>query len=198
MIEKLLKLLKIRFAGELTLKDGTPIIVSGDLAIGVEVKVNGPDGVIPLPAGSYELESGQIITVDDKGVITDIVEQVENPESPDEEAPTVEVDEAKPTEEEVPVEEKPVEEVPVEDPMKKMDEMIAKIAELEAKIKELESKTSNLSEETNRFNSELETIKNRTSFTKELPKNSTPDVVITSNPKVEQINKFRQLKNQSK
>ena len=58
MIEKLIKLLKIKLEGELVLKDGTPIIVDGDLAVGANVSVQSPDGVIPLPDGSYELETG--------------------------------------------------------------------------------------------------------------------------------------------
>jgi len=61
MINKLLKILKIKFIGEVILKDGTPCVLDGDLAIGVGIKVQTPDGMIDLPDGNYELETGQII-----------------------------------------------------------------------------------------------------------------------------------------
>jgi hypothetical protein len=194
MIDKLLKLLKIKFAGDLILKDGTPLLISGDLAVGVEVKVAGPDGPIPLPAGPYELESGQIITVDDKGVITDIVDVVDVAETPDVETGT-------PTTEEVVVEEepkKPEEEKPVEEkPVEPTTDLEAKIKELEEKIKALEDKIMNLSADTEKnkleFSSEIDLIKTKANFTKEISRNSTPDVVVTS-PIIDKINHFRQLK----
>jgi hypothetical protein len=195
MYEKLLKLLKVHLAGELTLKDGTSIIVDGDLAVGVKVSVQGPDGIIPLPAGSYELESGQIITVDENGTITDIVEQVETPETPDNNVAPEEVV----VEDAAPVDtptDTPVETPPMDEKMKKiMDDMMTKIAELEAKIAELETKTSNLSSESVNFTSEINLIKEKALFPKELSKNSTPETTYVVSEKADMITKYRQLKN---
>jgi len=196
MLDKIIKLLKLRFAGEMTLKDGTPIIISGDLTIGVEVKVNGPDGPILLPAGTYELESGQIITVDEKGLITDIVEVVDTPENPDTETGAPSVDE--------PIEVEEVKDPVVEEPKEPTDsgtttkdmpvvDMETKFKDLEDRIKSLEDKTSKLSEETTKFDTDLELIKNKATFSKELSKNSSPDVATTS-PLVDKINRIRQLK----
>jgi len=204
MIEKLLKLLKIKFQGELTLKDGTQIIVDGDLAVGAKVSVQSPDGLMELPDGSYELESGQIITVE-KGLITDIVEQVETPEEPDQEPPVVEEEAKTPPAEEPKEETPPAEEAP---PAEDLKTLATKIAELEAKIKELEAKTSNLSSETEKltseteklnsenqkFNTDLDVIKQKANFVSELPKSSTPDVSVTTSPLVDKINRIRQLK----
>ena len=180
MLNKLLKLLKIRFSGELLLKDGTPIIVSGDLAVGVQVQVNGPDGVMDLPDGSYELEGGDIITVQ-AGVVTDIVSQVETPEAPDVEI-EIPIEEA-----EVPVEtpsETPTEDVVVEDPMKKMEEVMKKLSDLEAKIAELET--------------DIETIMTKTNFSKEISKTKTPELELSSNVNTQMINRIKELKNNKK
>lgn len=201
MIQTLMKLLKIKFSGELILKDGTPIIINGDLDVGAKVDVNGPDGIMPLPDGNYELETGQIITVE-KGLITDIVDQVETPENPDVEKP-IEVEEAKPVDEPEakPDEEKPAEETP-EDPMKKIED---KLSELEQKIKELEAKTAQLSSDNEnlskdlkdgneKINLDIETIKQKASFVKELPKSTSPDVSEHTSPLVDKINKIREMK----
>lgn len=82
MINKLLKLLKIKFAGELSLKDGTMIIVEGDLAVGASVYVMSPDGKMALPDGDYELETGEILSVKDGKIeaITDVVDTTETPD----------------------------------------------------------------------------------------------------------------------
>jgi hypothetical protein len=82
MIEKLLKLLKIKFAGEIPLKDGTMVYVDGDVSVGASVYVQSPDGKMPLPDGDYELESGDILSAKD-GKITAITQVVETPEEPD-------------------------------------------------------------------------------------------------------------------
>jgi hypothetical protein len=191
MLDKILKLFKIRFEGEMILRDGTPIIVSGDFGVGVTVSVNGPDGIIPLPAGSYELEDGTVFTVDENGVITDIVEQVATPEEPDVETPV-------PVEEEIieePVVEEPeVEpvETPVVDPMM-IEELINKIKELEAKIKVLEDKTVTLSTQSQNFESELGDIKTKAHFVKEITKNTEVEVT-TGNKNIDLINKIKSIK----
>lgn len=82
MIDKILKILKIKFQGECILIDGTPCILDGDLSVGVGIKIQTPDGIKDMPDGNFELETGQIITVA-SGKITDIVEQVDTEEKPD-------------------------------------------------------------------------------------------------------------------
>lgn len=192
ILEKLLKLFKIRFEGELLLKDGTPIVIGGDFGIGVTVQVNGPDGLIPLPTGSYELEDGTIFTVDNTGVITDIVEQVETPETPDVTPPVEAVD--------VPIEDTPIEDTTIpETPVNPMDEMMKKmeekIAELEAKIKELEAKTTNLSKEGIKFENELSDFKTKAIFVKEISKQKQEDSIPSElNGKIDLINKFKSIK----
>lgn len=83
MLEKLLKLLKIKFEGELTLKDGTPIILDGELGVGVSIMVQAPDGkTMDLPDGSYDLSTGEVITVEN-GLVIDVIEELVNKPSPD-------------------------------------------------------------------------------------------------------------------
>ena len=83
MMNKLLKLLKIKFEGELTLRDGTPVILDGNMNIGVSIMVQAPDGkTMDLPDGSYDLSTGEIITVE-KGIVVYIVEELVNKPSPD-------------------------------------------------------------------------------------------------------------------
>jgi len=193
MIEKLLKLLKIKFSGDVMLKDGTPLIISGDLGIGVKVQIQGPDGIIDLPDGSYELETGQIITVAD-GVITDIVDQVNTPENPD--TPTGVPDASTPDGEVVISDAKDsgtTESTTPATPTTSIDDLSTKIKELEDKIKILEDKTSKLSEETTKFNSDMDTLKNKTILTKELSKNQTPELSVNSEL-VDKINNFKKLK----
>jgi hypothetical protein len=105
MLDKILKFLKIHFSSALTLRDTTPIELSGDLETGVNVFIVTPDGNIAMPDGEYCLSDESIIIVKD-GIIMDVI-------SPTEEAPEVDVT---PTfSEETPVE--PVEPVePVVEP----------------------------------------------------------------------------------
>jgi hypothetical protein len=188
MLNILLKLLKItKFEGELSLRDGTILIIEGGtLGIGEKVSINGPDGTIPLPVGSYELESGDIITCDEKGVITDITQQIEQPETPDTEV--VETPEDVIVEDEVNPETGTTTETTPE------IDFETKFKDLEDRLKTLEEKTQKLSEQNEKFESDINVINNKTNFTKELPKNSTPDVAVNTSPLVDKINKFRQLK----
>lgn len=79
MIEKVLKFLKIHFASTLTLRDGTPIELSGNLETGVNAFISTPDGNIAMPDGEYSLSDDSIILVKD-GIIMDVVNKdVETP-----------------------------------------------------------------------------------------------------------------------
>ena len=80
----LLRLLKIKFEGELTLKDGTPIKIDGNLETGAKINFITSEGVEkPLPQGTYTLSTGEQIDVDDKSVITNITATAVNNPSPD-------------------------------------------------------------------------------------------------------------------
>lgn len=90
---------------EYTLADGAKVMVD-NLAVGGKVTVEGPEGPIPAPAGDHILSDGQVITLDEAGVIT----QIATPEIETEVEKESETDMMK----------------------KKMDEMEAKIAKMEA------------------------------------------------------------------
>lgn len=171
MIDKLLKLLKIKFAGEIPLKDGTMIIVDGDMVAGASVYVQSPDGQMPLPDGDYELETGQILSAKDGKIeaITDVVDTEETPDS-NGQTPvgeiTVEVDNAKaPPMETPPATEEPTEPEPEpkkDETMVKVEEMIAKMAEMEQRMKDLEDKLMMKSEEDVKLRADLDFIKTKT------------------------------------
>lgn len=158
MIEKLLQLLKIHFSGELSLKDGTVIVVDGDLAVGASVQVQSPDGMIPLPSGDYELESGEIISVEE-GKITNVTDVVDTTETPDEEAIPVAVEEVA-DEPMIPEVEPEVE--PVVVPNDEVEKLKSVVDELTKRLDELESKLNLRSEIETELRSELDFIKTKT------------------------------------
>lgn len=134
MNKKLLKLaaLVMKFAEIPT--DKGPLVIEGDIEVGVEVFVLAEDGeYIPAPDDVYTLEDKRTILV--------------------QEGKIVEIQEA-PKEEEVPVEdvieEALEEEIPVEEPKDdKVAELEAKIAELEALVAEKDEKIQALEGEIN-------------------------------------------------
>lgn len=176
MIEKLLKILKIKFQGECILKDGTPCILDGDLAVGVGIKVQTPDGIIDMPDGNYELETGQIITVT-SGKITDIVDQVDTEEAPDDqiapnmstEEPVVELEVSMETEavltEEVKEE---VIETPTIDPI---NVLLEKITQIETKLENLPTYTDELA----KLKSDVDFILGKMTLSTELKKSKPID-----------------------
>lgn len=56
---------------EYQLADGTPVLID-TLSVGGKVALNTPEGPIPAPAGSHTLMDGQVLTVDESGMITAI------------------------------------------------------------------------------------------------------------------------------
>ena len=196
MIDKLLKkLLKIKFAGELVLKDGTVLVIDGDLAVGANVQVQSPDGLIPLPSGDYELESGEIISVED-GKIVNITEVVDTVETPDVNgAPpvgeiSVEVEASETNLIDIPVEEVPVEVEPEMPEVNPMEEVYVKIDELTKRLDELESKLAMRSEVETELRTELDFIKSKTLVT-ELKKSKDVD----DNKIVSRFDVIKNLKN---
>lgn len=83
MFEKLSKMLKIfKFSATSRLKDGTSLFIDGNLEEGTKIYVITSEGNIPLPDGTYELEDGMMIAVEE-GVITSVQEPVgEEEETP--------------------------------------------------------------------------------------------------------------------
>lgn len=181
MIEKLLKLLKIKFAGEIPLKDGTMIIVEGDLMVGASVYVQSPDGKIPLPDGDYELETGQILSAKDGKIeaITDVVDTEEIPDMPGN-PPVGEIVAPVVAEAVVPEPEVKVEVEPEKEP--KADEVAAlkdMVDELTKRLEALEAKVSMRDELETKMKEDLEFIKNKT-LTQELKKSKDIDEVKTT------------------
>jgi len=187
MINKLLKILKIKFAGEVVLKDGNTCVLDGDLAVGVGIQIQTTDGLVALPSGNYELETGEIITVED-GKIVDIVEQIETEEIPDNSGTpvAVEIEEKK----ELPIVEVPVvatEELPVvETPV--VEEIESSILEknivsMMQKITSIEEKLSNLpnnTEEISKLKEDVSFIMNKITLGKEVSKSKPVDTVQTT------------------
>ena len=132
---------------EIATEEGVTLVIDEDeLTTGIEVFVNGDEGLVPASDGIYNY-GNQVITVEG-GIITVIAEKGVETE-PVAEEPTEEVVVAE--EEEKPekgVETEPVAEEPTEEeeetPAEETDEKDARIAELEARIAELEAENAEL------------------------------------------------------
>jgi hypothetical protein len=80
-------------AAESKLMDGTRIFTEADaFIVGSAVQIETEEGMIPAPAGEHQMEDGNIIVVDEAGVIVEIkvpeseeVEEVEDEELAEEE-----------------------------------------------------------------------------------------------------------------
>ena len=171
MFEKLLKIFKVHFIQELTLEDGTPIRIDGNLDLGVAVYVLTTDGEISMPDGDYKLSTGEIITVKG-GLINDVIEVPAEPTDEPMSVDAMEVEAHAETPVETPVEtelaidptaiepmpsnsgdtmetpEVEVEEPEVEliDPMVRMDELETKVSDLTTKMDEILSKMNMITE----------------------------------------------------
>ena len=66
---------------EVALVDGTIVKVEGDLAEGKALFVVSEEGDIPAPEGIHETADGMLISVNADGVITSVVEKVEETEA---------------------------------------------------------------------------------------------------------------------
>jgi hypothetical protein len=200
MINKLLKILKIKLAGEVVLKDGnTCVLDGGDLAVGVGIQIQTTDGLIPLPSGSYELETGEIIIVED-GKIVDIVEQVikeEVPDSPTTPPVAVEIEEKKELPiVEIPVvatEETPVTVTPVVEEIKEnpLDVLLNKITSIEEKLSNLPNNTDEIS----KLKEDVLFIMNKITLGKEVSKSKPVDTIVsTTDSRIDIINSMRNNK----
>lgn len=133
---------------EIATEEGVTLVTDNDMEVGVEVYVNGDEGLVPASDGEYNY-NGKKITVEG-GVITAIVDKaVEEPETPVEETEVVTEEEEKPTEEEEKNVDETAEDIQdvVEDIVDEtaaenvdVDALKARIAELEALVDELKAK----------------------------------------------------------
>ena len=106
-------------AAESKLMDGTRIFTEADaFIVGSAVQIETEEGMIPAPAGEHQMEDGNIIVVDEAGVIVEI------------KVPETEEIEDEPVEEDL-AEEEIVEEEKFLFGKKDYDEMLARIAKLE-------------------------------------------------------------------
>ena len=107
-------------AAESKLMDGTRIFTEADaFIVGSAVQIETEEGMIPAPAGEHQMEDGNIIVVDEAGVIVEIkvpeAEEVEDEELAEEEV----------------VEEEEIEEEKFAFGKKDYDEMMERIQKLE-------------------------------------------------------------------
>jgi hypothetical protein len=131
---------KLKFANYV-LKDGTKIIVEGELAIGSPVFVITESGAEQAPAGQHTLEDGTVIYVDEEGLINEIESA---------ETEVVEDENMKKDEEKMQV--TPEEIMSVVNPI--FEEMRTIVGELQARIEQLEgNSTPVLDEEMKEFSS---------------------------------------------
>jgi hypothetical protein len=87
-------------AAESKLMDGTRIFTEADaFIVGSAVQIETEEGMIPAPAGEHQMEDGNIIVVDEAGVIVEIkvpeAEEVEEEELAEEEVEEEEIEEEK-------------------------------------------------------------------------------------------------------
>lgn len=168
MFQKLSKMLGLyKFAANATLKDGTEILIDGDLDVGVKIFVVTQDGDQPLPDGEYELGApyeGNIIIVEN-GQISDVLE----PEAaPNEETPVDEEMADDDNKELVDENEK----ISLEDEISALSERITKLEEivnglltshedLKKENDTLKSSNENLKKENTDFSAEINTFKEK-------------------------------------
>ena len=125
---------------QMKLEDGVTILEAEEFMPEYSIGIVAEEGIVALEVGVYTLEDGQVLTVEETGIIASI-EEVAVEEAPVEEAPAAEIETSKPVK-------KTVESVTKETFFSKQDaeELVSKLEALELSV---ESK-----------NSEIETLKN--------------------------------------
>lgn len=130
---------------QMKLEDGVTILEAEEFMPEYSIGIVAEEGIVALEVGVYTLEDGQVLTVEETGIIASIeevaVEEAPVEEAPVEEAPAAEIETSKPVK-------KTVESVTKETFFSKQDaeELVSKLEALELSV---ESK-----------NSEIETLKN--------------------------------------
>lgn len=144
---------------EVTTEEGIVLITDDEtLEVGMEVFVDGTDGLEPAKDGEYTVK-GNIVTVEG-GKIISIVEKpieqpTEEPVKPVEETPMEQVE----TVEEQPTEETPTEETPTEEPIVEgpsIEELNAIIEEQKAMIEQLKAEIETIKSENEELKKKLE------------------------------------------
>ena len=143
---------------EISTKEGIVLVTDTDnLTVGLEVFVDGTEGLEPAPDGEYTV--GENIVLVEGGKIVEIkVKPIEQPteETPTEETPMEQVETVEEVVEEQPTEETPTEETPTEEPTISTDELNAIIDEQKAMIEELKAEIENLKAENEELKKKLE------------------------------------------
>jgi hypothetical protein len=126
------------------LLDGTTVIEAEVFEAGMEVFIVTEEGNVPVPVGEYEMEGGELIlVVEEKGIIAEIKEKVEETEE-EEEAPTPEA-EAEVVEEEMSEEtrqpKKTIESIIKETLFSEIEKIKAENEELKAELAALKNAT---------------------------------------------------------
>jgi hypothetical protein len=152
MFNKLKLLLGItNFKANAVLKDGTELVIQGDIAVGVTVSIVTADGNKPLPDGTFELDNGSLITVVE-GKITEIKEP-----DPKQDAPVVDKPADKPVEPPTKAEEQP--KLSVEEALVYLEERITKLEQIVSLMntenKDLQNKKEELTEQIKGFEEKL-------------------------------------------
>lgn len=153
MFEKLKNLLKIvNFQGTIVLKDGTEVILDGNLEVGVKVSVIIPDNNEPvdLPDGEYTLDDDSTMVVGD-GVIVDIIPVKDD--EPETDEPETENQEETPETPET-TETPETDDVSVEERLSVLEQ---KIAELESLLV-MKDEHSKLKDEHSKLQNEFSTL----------------------------------------
>ena len=138
---------------EISTKEGIILITdTDDLTAGLEVFVDGTEGLEPAPDGEYTVKDN-IVTVEGGKIISIVEKPIEQPteETPTEETPMEQVE----TVEEQPTEQ-PTEETPTEEPTISTDELQAIIDEQKAMIEELKAEIEGLKTENEDLKKKLE------------------------------------------
>jgi hypothetical protein len=126
------------------LLDGTTVIEAEVFEAGMEVFIVTEEGNVPMPVGEYEMEGGELIlVVEEKGIIAEIKEKVEETEE-EEEAPAPEA-EAEVVEEEMSEEtrqpKKTIESIIKETLFSEVEKIKAENEELKAELAALKNAT---------------------------------------------------------
>ena len=140
---------------EISTKEGIILITdTDDLTVGLEVFVDGTEGLEPAKDGEYTVGES-IVTVEGGKIISIVEKPIEQPT----EEPVKPVEEEQPMEEqpkEEPMEEQPTEETPTEEPTISTDELQAIIDEQKAMIEQLKAEIETIKSENEELKKKLE------------------------------------------
>ena len=192
-------MLKItKFCGELSLQDGTVLVVDGNFFnVGVTVSVQTKDGLTILPTGSYTLNSGDIINVVD-GKVEEIISPVVNKPIPDPvvnrvmddggdwpgpwpheqmlatDPTTTQTGGAPAATMNEPASDSGTTAAPMtlDDVSKKIEEILTTIAEIQSRLDALEGGTAQATQDTSQMKKDVQTLMEKAQFAKEIKTNS--------------------------